>query len=281
VKDTHERAKGCAGDPLHLANRYPSYAGIPPERRDLRFSSQSRSFLERAVRKDVKAQAEVPLPVLISSTKVRAVLVASSEPAADRRLQQELERVCGELGLQAIPSRGPAAVVFAGGGRSTLRDVGKMVQLALGGVLQSTPWIGLSDPLEEGRTLQSGCSEAESAIRVGRLFHDVPRVILYEDSLAYTLVAQNPVLQARLSRLLDPIAPRGGRSSPLLDTLEALIDAGLSSGEAAKRLGVHRHTVDYRLRRLQEMLGRSMQDGRDRLLIELAVAARHLRKTNA
>jgi acyl-CoA synthetase (AMP-forming)/AMP-acid ligase II len=61
----------------------------------------------------------------------------------------------------------------------------------------------------------------------------------------------------------------------LLGTLRAWFDAGGSAAETGKRIYVHPNTVRYRLRRLQEHTGRSLDD--PRAVAELLAALDALR----
>ena len=48
------------------------------------------------------------------------------------------------------------------------------------------------------------------------------------------------------------------------------------AGEAADRLGVHRHTMRHRLRRIEAATGRDLTSARDRLELWLALKAREV-----
>jgi DNA-binding PucR family transcriptional regulator len=79
--------------------------------------------------------------------------------------------------------------------------------------------------------------------------------------------------------VLGPVLelPAQDRSS-LLGTLAAWSDAGGSAVEAGKRIYCHPNTVRYRLRRLQEHTGRSLED--PRAVAELLTALDALRLTS-
>jgi purine catabolism regulator len=63
-----------------------------------------------------------------------------------------------------------------------------------------------------------------------------------------------------LSRVLGPILSEdeARASSRLVETLRAWLDSGQRPGEAARRLGIHPHTLSYRLRRIEELTGRDL-----------------------
>jgi PucR family transcriptional regulator, purine catabolism regulatory protein len=66
------------------------------------------------------------------------------------------------------------------------------------------------------------------------------------------------------------------RESRLLETLGAYLDSGGSVATAAERLGVHRNTLSYRIRRIEELTGRDLGDPHERLLFHLASICRAL-----
>ncbi len=86
------------------------------------------------------------------------------------------------------------------------------------------------------------------------------------------MLAQNPQLAERfvahsLGRLLDP---KLRNREQLLETLEAYLARG-SVKEAASALGLHRHTVLYRLEKLKELLGGDLELPANRLRLQLAL----------
>jgi purine catabolism regulator len=61
------------------------------------------------------------------------------------------------------------------------------------------------------------------------------------------------------------------RRSGLLPTFRTYLECGGAVKGAATRLGVHPHTVEYRLGRLQELTGLDLRRHEDRLTLELAL----------
>ena len=106
-----------------------------------------------------------------------------------------------------------------------------------------------------------------------------PAVAQFEQTPLRVLAAAAPDAAAELARtVLGPVLdlPAQDRSS-LLGTLQAWFDAGGSAVEAGKRIYCHPNTVRYRLRRLQEHTGRSLDD--PRAVAELLAALDALRLT--
>ena len=76
-----------------------------------------------------------------------------------------------------------------------------------------------------------------------------------------------------LGKLFDEDRKRGG---DLLATLHAYCDTGGSLSQTAERLGVHRNTVLYRVRRIQSVTLTNLQDGPSRLLMQVGMVAGRL-----
>jgi PucR C-terminal helix-turn-helix domain/GGDEF-like domain len=104
-------------------------------------------------------------------------------------------------------------------------------------------------------------------------------VAQFEETPLRVLAAAAPDAAGELARaVLGPVLdlPAQDRST-LLATLRAWFDAGGSAAEAGRRIYVHPNTVRYRLRRLQEHTGRSLDD--PRAAAELLAALEALRVT--
>jgi PucR family transcriptional regulator, purine catabolism regulatory protein len=80
------------------------------------------------------------------------------------------------------------------------------------------------------------------------------------------------VTAAFSSALLAPLREHGSRAD-LLASLRAYLECNGHWDAAAQRLGVHRHTLRYRMRRVEEILGRSLDDPDVRMELWLALKA--------
>ncbi|WP_236651981.1 PucR family transcriptional regulator [Streptacidiphilus neutrinimicus] len=87
-------------------------------------------------------------------------------------------------------------------------------------------------------------------------------VVRFDDNPLAMVVVAAPAEASRLARLvLGPVLdlpPLDRRR--LMETLEHWFAAGGVAAEAAQRLFVHPNTVRYRLRRIEELTGRSLSD---------------------
>jgi len=114
--------------------------------------------------------------------------------------------------------------------------------------------------------------EAQQAIEAGRKLRPDSLVHWHDEVIPHLVLAQNPLLAERfvthsLGRLMDP---KLRNRIQLTETLEAYLAKG-SVKEAAAALGLHRHTVLYRLDRLRELLGGDLDVPATRLRLQLAM----------
>ncbi len=68
--------------------------------------------------------------------------------------------------------------------------------------------------------------------------------------------------------------------SALVETLRAYIETNGRWADAAALVHVHRHTLRYRIRKIEQLTGRDLADARDRLELWLALRAGELNRTD-
>lgn len=117
-----------------------------------------------------------------------------------------------------------------------------------------------------GRALGRSMLEARAALDAG----GAP-VASYRDlgSLELLLGLPDASLEAFVARVLGAVAT----NERLLESLTALLDSGGRWTDAAAQLGIHRHTLRYRMDRLREQTGRHPDDPQDQMELWLAVKA--------
>ncbi|MCH0560643.1 CdaR family transcriptional regulator [Streptomyces sp. MUM 16J] len=120
------------------------------------------------------------------------------------------------------------------------------------------------------------------ALRLARLAlartpGEAPGVVRFDDGPVALLVAAAVDEATRIARTVFArlLELPGEERSRLLETLDQWYAAGGSAAGAARELYCHRNTVRYRLRRLEELTGRSLQD--PRAIADLSVALHALR----
>jgi hypothetical protein len=120
-------------------------------------------------------------------------------------------------------------------------------------------------------------NEARSALDIAARLELRDRVVHFVDLLPYRLLLQDrQLLQETVDDVLGPLAAARGGAEPLIETLEAYFDEGLSTTATARRVHLSVRAVTYRLDRITDLTGRSLRDPRDRFTLELAVRGRRL-----
>jgi purine catabolism regulator len=106
------------------------------------------------------------------------------------------------------------------------------------------------------------------------------RVATYKDLGSFQLLLalqDEEALRLFCDSILGPIeAGDGHYGGELMRSLEAFIEENGQWERAAKRLYCHRHTLRYRIRRVEELTGRSLSSARDRIDFWLALRGREL-----
>jgi hypothetical protein len=148
----------------------------------------------------------------------------------------------------------------------------------------------LLDLLDRGVRTRAGLSptyhslgDTPRALHYARLVQrslppGAPAVAQFEETPLRVLAAAAPDAAGELARsVLGPVLdlPSQDRST-LLETLRAWFDAGGSAAETGKRIYCHPNTVRYRLRRLQEHTGRSLDDPTGAAELLAALEALHV-----
>ncbi len=107
-----------------------------------------------------------------------------------------------------------------------------------------------------------------------------PQVATYRDLGSFQLLLSlqdEEALRLYCDSLLGPIeASEGHYGGELMRSLEAFIEENGQWERAAKRLYCHRHTLRYRIRRVEELTGRNLSTARDRIEFWLALRGREL-----
>ncbi|MEU5860795.1 PucR family transcriptional regulator [Nonomuraea sp. NPDC047529] len=106
------------------------------------------------------------------------------------------------------------------------------------------------------------------------LAHSDGGVVRFADLAGQGLLAllDADALRAFSGALLAPLTAYGSRAD-LVESLRAYLDSNGHWDAAAQRLGVHRHTLRYRMRRVAELLGRDLDDPGVRAELWLALEA--------
>ena len=173
------------------------------------------------------------------------------------------------IGQEAGPLRvGVGRAVAAADARRSFHEARCAAQaLALGVV---------GEPERRSSTVRTARTERVVA---GRRMDGV-RVATYKELGSFQLLLSlqdDEALRLFCDSILGPIeAGEGHYGGELMRSLEAFIEENGQWERAAKRLYCHRHTLRYRIRRVEELTGRNLSSARDRIEFWLALRGREL-----
>jgi PucR family transcriptional regulator, purine catabolism regulatory protein len=132
-----------------------------------------------------------------------------------------------------------------------------------------------SDPGELGRSYDEALYAAEA-----RPLNGTPAVATFRDLGSIQLLlslGDARGVELYCEAVLGPLRAHDARyGSALVESLAAYIEANGRWADAAAALGVHRHTLRYRIRKVEQLTGRKPADARDRLELWLALRAHEL-----
>lgn len=131
--------------------------------------------------------------------------------------------------------------------------------------LSADVWMGVA--WAPRRDLASARATAEDVLRIasGR----TPGVYELRNVLADFAVLRQPHIAERLARMIEPVVAQ----RPLLDALRAFISEDGNRAAAARRLDIHRSTLDHRLRLVERLTGCRPTSPRALLTLSVALTA--------
>jgi purine catabolism regulator len=213
------------------------------------------------------------------------VLLIEGAPAASERthaLPRNVERWLEEVnGPAMVSSRAELVVVVL---QSQAPGLGAPLAERLVAELShpSLPLrIGVGGPVDELTELRTSFNQATEALE---LAHGLGRgegtvtfaelgMLHWLHHLPEELLRENAYFRA-IGTLTLHDASHGGE---LLDSLEAYLRSGGKATQAAQTLSIHRNTLAYRLRRIEELLGLDMSQPRARFELYAALQAYRMR----
>jgi Purine catabolism regulatory protein-like family/PucR C-terminal helix-turn-helix domain len=245
-------------EPFGLAH---SVAAIVVPRPGGANSRGSATSLEDALALALREEAS---PGLVASTGVGGAVTCAliaAQPAAE----EELFALAGRVGRRLARAFGPGLNLGVGRpvsgaeARRTFHEARCAVE-ALG--------FGL------GHAAHNGAPASENGTS------SAPRVATYKDLGSFQLLLslqEDEALRLFCDSILGPIeASEGHYGGELMRSLEAFIEENGQWERAARRLYCHRHTLRYRIRRVEELTGRNLGSARDRIEFWLALRGREL-----
>jgi PucR family transcriptional regulator, purine catabolism regulatory protein len=229
------------------------------------------------------------LLMLIDIDGFKAFLDGEREEAVVQDIKERLHWAVDEfLARRSTPfisaSRSDSVVVLVQLGTDSAASVMRMAQelhATIGEMLpEITVSMGLGRPHRSLVDLRQSYYEATYAIKIRKLKGDTNVLASFDDLGSYGLLLG---LQDTLSLEVFYDSVLGAlreydeeNSSDLVKSLAYFLEANGHWGDAAERLYVHRHTLRYRMKRVEEITGRSLESAQDRMEFWLALKAKEL-----
>ncbi|HZQ97419.1 MAG TPA: helix-turn-helix domain-containing protein [Chloroflexota bacterium] len=199
-----------------------------------------------------------------------------------RRLEAALERQLAQRGLRApVGVRGERAVVLFPASQLEgipLKALAAELRAAAAAAVEAPVSAGVGRPYPGLDGIRQSYQEADGALTLGGRFLGGGQVALFAELGLYRLLLAlrstaelDGFYQQTLGALVEYDREKDGE---LLKTLDAYFACLGSPTDAAERLHVHRNTLLYRLRRIQEVAGVDLNDAETRLALHLALRVR-------
>ncbi|MUV38283.1 Purine catabolism regulatory protein [Lentibacillus sp. JNUCC-1] len=133
---------------------------------------------------------------------------------------------------------------------------------------------GISYPFHPLSNMSSAYHEAAEAISYGQNMHMKEFIYFYKAKEIKELLATIPKqdLKALYSSTLKDLAyPKTKEDQELLKTVEVYLNCQCEISEASRKLYVHRNTVKYRIKKVEELLNCTLHDPVNSLRIRVAL----------
>lgn len=211
------------------------------------------------------------------SARYRVAAVSGIDPAAVARIIGSAEDAGRRDGLGVLLVRADAEPVAAGRPDPALARLDRAAG-SQGSIAISAP-VGGVESLSDARDQAMFIADLQRRGVLSRrvvAFDDIGRIGHFR--FVHALLADQELAVFARAALGD--LPRDDRRRTLRTTLLAFLDAGGSQALTAERLGIHRNTLAYRLRRIAELAGRDPADPEHRLAMHIAALLDALTASN-
>jgi purine catabolism regulator len=215
------------------------------------------------------------------------VVRPGSGPDALARAEAALAGAVGDEALGAlVAAHGElACALLPGLPDDELAEVAARVHARVREQAGAAAYAGVGRAVPAGRARET-FHEARCALEAHALGHGAARaadpahVATYRDLGSFALLLSlqdSDALALFCDSLLGAIdTGEGHYGDELVRSLEAFIECNGQWEAAARRLFCHRHTLRYRIRRIEELTGRDLGSARDRIEFWLALRGREL-----
>jgi sugar diacid utilization regulator len=104
--------------------------------------------------------------------------------------------------------------------------------------------------------LLSSARQAHRALDLGAILNPGHRINRYDELRLFDLFKQGEPIDAFVRDVLGPLLDYDAANrTRMVETLRGYFESGMNRKAAARRVGIHANTLDYRLRQIEEVLG--------------------------
>ena len=211
------------------------------------------------------------------------VMLAEGETASEDALDElarRLRRQGALAGLQASRRGNRVLVLVPPDAPPSLRP-GTLARDAVESLGQGAASCGIAEGEFMLTEIAEGVRRAERALRVARALDGAGAVADAEalgPFLMLDALAGDEAARQTADAVLAPIeAYDQDTSRGLLETLETFLRENGNTSQAARSLFLNRHSLMYRLRKIEALTGRRLDSHDDRFLLELSLRLRRMR----
>jgi DNA-binding PucR family transcriptional regulator len=130
------------------------------------------------------------------------------------------------------------------------------------------PWPGgIARSYEEART----ALELSDRLNLEQRRSNAADLLVYQ-----VLLRDRTAIGELVATVLEPLSKARGGAQPLIETLSAYFATGGVTAATARRLNLSTRATAYRLERIAELTGHSVNDPSQRFTLETAVLGAHL-----
>ncbi|HEY3774874.1 MAG TPA: PucR family transcriptional regulator [Solirubrobacteraceae bacterium] len=242
-------------------------AAIVVRHDDTRPGRQAPPEAEVVVAQTLREDASAGLVATVSLAADGPVFTCALVPGGDEsELLALAQSVAGRLPASSQPRVGLGRAVDAERARRSFHEARCAVDA-----------VWMADPVDAARANGNGAAHRNGSDGPA---HAAARVATYQDLGSFQLLLSlqdEEALRLFCDSILGPIeAGDGHYGGELMRSLEAFIEENGQWERAARRLYFHRHTLRYRIRRVEELTGRSLSSARDRIEFWLALRGREI-----
>ena len=226
-----------------------------------------------------------------------AVAVTMLLRPVDRSTLTERDRLSVAVGVDQLRRRLPrnsaiqldrpdhSLLIVSVAERSTQTHLDSLIVAARERVLSESGrqniecWVGIGEPRTSVADVRESYEESRRSADVAQVVKVLGNVVHYRDLGVYGLLAE--LSEDRLensihSGLQSLLSHEDSKSEALLATLESFLDNAGDVKRTSEALCVHRGSLYYRLRRIQEITRADLANGDDRLALHLSLKVARL-----